>query len=482
MSENLFPKRPVLLVDDNADLLQSLKVTLLSSGINNIILCDNSKEVIPIIASTDMELIVLDILMPDLNGEDILKHIVEEYPGLPVVMLTAVQEVETAVRCIKLGAFDYLTKPLEKSRFISVIKRLIELRLLQRENSSLKERLFSGKINNPEIFRHIITRNNNMHSIFQYVETIAPTNRPVLITGETGAGKELIARAIHELSGCKGNFIPINIAGLDDTVFADTLFGHKKGAYTGADEKRDGLLFKAAGGTFFLDEIGDLPEQSQIKLLRLIQEKEFLPIGSDIPRKSDARVLVATHKNVEEMLKNGRFRKDLYFRLNTHRIDIPPLRERLDDLPLLVDHFLKEAAISLGKKPPTIPPELFTILSVCDFPGNVRELQNMLLDAVSRHHKGILSLDPFKKALEMNVDINSITVQGVKKDGRPHIDFEALFSHKFPTLKEVELMLIEEAMLRSKGNQSVAAKILGVSRSTLNKRLKQFKDLGNNPE
>ncbi len=319
-----------------------------------------------------------------------------DFPEIPVIIITGSNDVDTAVRCMKSGAFDYMVKPVEKSRLISGVKRAIEIRELQRENKWLRAHVLSDKLEHPEAFSEIITNSPAMKSIFQYIEAISPSPQPVLITGETGVGKELVAKAIHHLSHRTGPFVPVNVAGLDDNVFADTLFGHRKGAFTGADQTRSGLVEQASGGTLFLDEIGDLSPASQVKLLRLSQDGEFFPLGSDVARRSDARVLVATNQDLEVLQSSGKFRKDLYYRLCAHHVHLPPLRERPEDLPLLIDHFLETASQTLGKKKPTPPRELFALLSTYHFPGNVRELQSMILDAVSSHKSGKLSLEVFK--------------------------------------------------------------------------------------
>ncbi len=238
-----------------------------------------------------------------------------------------------------------------------------------------------------------------MRSTFKYIESIAVTSQPVLITGKTGVGKELIARTIHRLSGRKGTLAAVNVTGLDDTTFSDTLFDHKRGAFTGADRVRAGLIEKAANGTLFLDETGDLHPTSQVKLLRLLQEREYYPLGADVPRPSNARIVVATNRDLLALQASGTFRADLYYRLLLHRINVPPLRERRDDIPLLVEFFLQRAADELGKTKPTPPPELFILLALYDFPGNIRELQTMIFDAVSRHESWKLSLTGFKEII-----------------------------------------------------------------------------------
>jgi DNA-binding NtrC family response regulator len=297
------------------------------------------------------------------------------------------------------------------------------------------------------------------------VEAVAASPRPLLITGETGVGKELVARAVHALSGRKGNFVPVNVAGLDDHVFADTLFGHRKGAFTNALEARAGLLEQAAGGTLFLDEIGDLSAASQVKLLRLLQDGEYLPLGADIAKRSDARAVVATNQDLESARNSGRFRKDLYYRLCGHRVHLPPLRERREDLPVLLDHFLGEAARSLEKRRPTPPDELHTLLAVYPFPGNVRELESMVFNAVSLHSAGKLSMDAFKAVIFERQPALAGEAEGREPPGR------LLFPERLPTLKQVEDALVEEALRRAGGNQSIAATLLGITRQAMNKRV-----------
>ena len=244
-----------------------------------------------------------------------------------------------------------------------ITRRAVEIGGLRSENRQLKKRLSSNRPEHPEVFSDIITQDPAMHSIFRQVESIAGSGSPVLITGETGVGKEKIAAIIHELSGRSGEFVPVNIAGLDDLMFSDTFFGHGKGAFTGADSAREGLIEQASGGTLFLDEIGDLGTESQTKLLRFLQDGEYRHLGEDSPIESDVRIVAATNQTIESLTGSENFRIDLYYRLETHHIHLPPLRDRKGDIPLLVSHFLKRAAAALNKKTPTPPPELFTLLS-----------------------------------------------------------------------------------------------------------------------
>jgi DNA-binding NtrC family response regulator len=266
--------------------------------------------------------------------------------------------------------------------------------------------------------------------------------------------------------------VSVNVAGLDDAMFSDTLFGHRKGAYTGADQAREGLIARAAGGTLFLDEIGDLSETSQVKLLRLIEERKYYPLGSDVPKESDARVVCATHRSIEALLSQGKFRRDLYYRLSGHKVHLPPLRERKEDIPLLVDAFLAAAAEGEGKRKPTPPPELCTLLSTYDFPGNVRELRMLVSDAVVRHRGGVLSLDSFRKAVGSR-ETSPPPEESADADASVPAGPTDLFGEmpRLPTLKEAEEQLVAEALARARNNQGIAASLLGITRQALNKRL-----------
>ena len=429
----------ILLVDDEEQILFSSELILKSKGYAKVICLSDSSRVLPTLES--------------------------ENPHIPVIVVTAVYEIESAVECMKSGAFDYLTKPVRTEDFLACIRRALQLSTLQRENISLKNSLLSDTIDHEEMFAEIRTINRAMRSIFQYMEAVAGVTDPVLITGETGVGKELIASAIHKLSGRTGNLVSVNAAGLDDTIFSDTIFGHKKGAYTGADCEREGLISRAAGGTLFLDEIGDLDAKSQVKLLRLLQEREYYPLGSDIPKKTDARVIVATNRDIEQMAAQDSFRKDLYYRLSPHHIHIPPLRDRADDLPLLVDHFLEKAAADAGKKKPTYPRELIVLLSAYDFPGNIRELEGMVNDAFVRHKGGMLSQESFISYLDKRRSFLSPAFNTTNHAAASPIP------NRLPTFSEAEENLVAEALKQAGGTQGVAAKILGITRQALNKRL-----------
>lgn len=465
------PTHPILIVDDEASALKSFEVSLRSSGYNNIVCFQDSTKVLPYLDSHPVELLLLDLTMPLLSGQEILENTAGDHPEIPVIVATGLNDVQTAVKCMKAGAKDYLLKPVERNRLLASVRNCIELEELKRQFHLLKDHLLEEELKNPQCFSSIITENERMIRLFRYLEAIAGTREPILITGETGTGKELFARAVHEVSGRPGEFVPVNVAGLDDNVFTDTLFGHKKGAFTDAAQVREGLVEKADRGTIFLDEIGDLSPVSQSKLLRLIQEKEFYPLGSDMPKQASAHIVVATNRDLKGLMETRTFRKDLFFRLSVHHLRIPPLRERRDDLGILAQHFIQEAAAAFEKKPPTAPPELDALLESYHFPGNIRELRSLIFDAVGRHRGGMLSLEVFRKGMGLEAEPNEIPEAATAGNAGGGEFFTRL--DRLPTLKQAETELVREALSRSGGNQSLAARFLGITRQALNSRLKR---------
>lgn len=464
---------PVILVDDEPDLLLGSRGLLKSVGVHAVTTLDDSRKLLPLLEDVQASVIVLDLFMPHLTGMELLPQLVERHPETPVIIMTAAQEIDNAVACMKDGAFDYLVKPVEENRFTSSIRKALEMLAMRQEIGSFRKALFADRPENESAFAHIVTRNSKMIAIFRYLEAVRVSSEPVLITGETGVGKELFATAIHALSERKGQLVKVNAAGLDDAMFSDALFGHRKGAFTGAESHREGLIAQAAGGTLFLDEIGDLAPASQVKLLRLVQERQYYPLGADTPRNTDARLVLATNRDLRPMAEAGEFRKDLYFRLSAHQAEIPPLRKRREDLPLLVNYFLEMAAVEMGKTVPTPPPELYDLLGAHHFPGNVRELRALLFDAVARHTAGVMSLEPIREAI-LKEQAHQASPPRPDREGGSANPF-ALLPDPLPCVDETEALLIQEAMKRAGGNQGVAAGMLRISRQTLNRKLKRTK-------
>ncbi len=459
---------PILLIDDDPVVLEIHVTALESEGVKNVMTLTDSRKTVQFLEDNPVSIIILDLMMPYVSGRDLLPILIRDFPHIPVIVMTSSDDIETAVSCIKAGAIDYLTKPVEIERLLLSVENALHVNELSQENRSLREYLLNDRLEHPAAFDAIITTNKKMRAIFKYIEVIAKSDQPILVTGETGVGKELIANAIGALSGRKGAFVTVNVAGLDDNMFSDTLFGHKKGAFTGADQPRDGLICTAAGGTLFLDEIGDLNETSQIKLLRLIQEQEFYPVGSDVLKKTDARLIVATNHDLPRLIASNTFRKDFYYRLCAHHIQIPPLRERREDIPILLDHFLEEAAASLNKTKPVPSREVTAILSTYHFEGNVRELHAMVSDAVARHNSGLLTIDSFVGLAGKDC---SQTASALFVPSKDVDDMLYAFFGRFPTIKEMEDYLTASALNLTSGNQRSAALLLGIARQTLSKRI-----------
>jgi DNA-binding NtrC family response regulator len=460
----LFPANPILVVDDEPTMLKVARLMLQAEGFSNVLTCGDAQEVMPLLEAHNISVLLLDLCMPGFSGEALLPDLREQYPDLPVIIVTGTKDLDIAVACMRAGARDYLVKPVEPRRLVSAVQWAIELRELHREYESYRQKTLTNRLEHPEAFDEIITCSAAMRAMFQYLETIATTRKPVLITGESGTGKELVARAIHRLSARNGAFVAENVAGLDDSAFSDTLFGHKSGAFTGADHARAGLLEEAEGGTLFLDEIGDLNPQSQVKLLRLLQEQEYRPLGADRTRTSTARLVFATNRDLPTLQHEGAFRRDLFFRLSAHQITLPPLRERTEDIPALMEHFLARAAGELNKPVPRVPREVILLLNNYSFPGNVRELEHMVFDALSYHRGATLSTRRFYEYL----DNRGARISQMPIDLGP-LDLSQC--EDLPTLRELNEQLVREALHRAEGNQAIAARMLGITRTALNKRI-----------
>lgn len=449
----------ILLVDDEKLSLKTAKMILQASGYTDVVAESDSRKVEELLERKRFHVVALDISMPYVDGRALLGIIRARYPKTIVIMITANQQIESAVACMREGAYDYLVKPITQDRLLAAIRRAIEKSSMIEQVESLKRRILRDELENPEAFSHIVTQNKRMKAIFSYCEAIRDTSFPVLLTGETGTGKELMAKALHNLKHPDKPFVAVNLAGLDDAMFSDTLFGHSEGAFTGAAGRRKGLIETAADGTLFLDEIGDLRMESQVKLLRLVQEGEYFAVGSDIPKRSNAWVVVATNADISNA---QRFRQDLYYRLQTHHVNLPPLRERSDDIPSLSHFFIDEACSKMGIEPIDTPNELTRIMMSYSFPGNIRELKGAVYDLVGSSNDGSLELDKLRQ--RFSTDIPS--------EQNSEMDAWISFGDRLPTLKELETRLMREALSRADGNKTAAAAMIGVTRQTLVNRLK----------
>lgn len=461
---NMYPEFSLLLVDDEEPWLRSLSFSLLSAAsISNVLTCQDGREVMGILDHHDVGLVLLDLTMPHFQGEDLLMQICTRHPETKVVVITGRNDVDTAVRCMRKGAFDYYIKIWGEDRLITGIQHAVRITDLERQSRRSSNRILNKELEHPEAFSDMVSVSDGLLDIFRYIEAIAPSSEPVLITGESGVGKELIARAIHKVYG-RGEMVSVNMAGLNDTMLDDTLFGHKKGSFTGANDERGGLVARARDGILFLDEIGEMSNVAQAKLLRFIQEGEYYPIGSDVPRKLSCRVLVATNRNIERGIKEGSFRADLFYRF-AHRIHVPPLRERREDIPLLVALFLEHSSVVYSRQQQTVSSEVMLMLSGYGWPGNVRELQKMMLHVAS-FRKSHLDVQDFSSLLD---------VKAVAGHSSPHakslLDM-LVKTDAIPTFDEMKQIMTSAAMIRSNGKQVLAARILGISQPALSKRLK----------
>ena len=460
MGKPSFPSLPILLVDDDPMALRLIDVALRGEGVDNIVMCDDSRCVMALIAATDFSVVSLDLSMPHVSGKELLNEIAKLRPDLTLIVITASSDAETADECVKLGAFDYIRKA-DIDSLAPRILRAIRHRELVGENTRLKRSLIEGRLVNPAAFEAIVTGDEKLLNIFKYAEAVAGTNRAVLIRGETGVGKELLSEAIHKASGRAGAFVTVNTSGLDEQMFSDTIFGHEKGAFTGADRRRPGLVEAAADGTLFLDEIGDLGSDAQIKLLRFLQDGKFYPLGSDAAKLSTARVIAATNRHLEDLVQRDAFRKDLYYRLQAHQIELPPLCERRADVPILVRHFVKTAggaaSFDLDK--------FARSLAGYDFPGNVRELQGLVADAVLA---GGLDAPSVRRALAGRMPA-AASPSVPPPSAAPLLTppTSTAFPEKLPLADAWLDLLMDEALRRARGNKTLAAKMIGVSRQSI---------------
>lgn len=453
----------VLLIDDDQEFLEEARRALRSHDIAADLLQDSSRA-LQTLAAKEYAVVCLDWVMPGQSGADLLPDIVRYHPGIPVIIMSGVSDLENVVNCIKQGAYDYITKPLDASRLVSVVQKAFTAGELANQNRKLTGYLMGEPLANPDCFSEIITRNERMQGIFKIIEALSPSKQPMLITGETGVGKELIARAIHKASGLSGKLVTLNAAGMGEAMLEDTLFGHKRGAFTSATEGREGLIEQAKGGTLFLDEIGDLSKASQVKLLRLIQQNEYYRLGSDILLKSNARIITASNVDFKALLASGAFREDLYHRISAHNLHIPPLRERCEDILPLAKHFITITARTLKMLPPLLSAEVRQALASYHFPGNIRQLMNMVNDAVANNRSGTLEMPDFPR---LPPACNNISL--VSRTSGNQFVLYGIFP-EFPTMEEVERLLVKEALREAGGRRKGAAELLQVSRPTIRRR------------
>ena len=430
-------------------------------------IAENDLDLIEMVQRQDVDIV---LVADEFCGSGSLIHTLRRAdPDLSIVVIMGEEDLSSVLHRIREGAVDCV--PRDNAEYgADAIKRLMEERSLRAQSKKLRRHLLVNHLESPHHFEEIITTDPRMFGVFMFVESVASSRFPVLISGETGTGKDLLAQVIHRVSGRTGPFVVENVAGLDDALFSDALFGHLPGAYTGAESGRPGLVEHAAGGTVFLDEIGDLDIRSQVKLLRLLEYNEYYPLGADEPRTADVRFVVATNRDLDKRMAEGLFRSDLYYRLTTHAIELPPLKERPGDIPILLRHFVARSAVELESPSLEISDDVLSILKRYDFPGNVRELQAIALHAVECAVNGMLTREHLKginPELDAAVDVYNGDHDRYDEAGR--VDFP----EKLPTMDRVTDLLIDEALRRAGGNQSRAAELIGLTPSAVSKRLKR---------
>ncbi|MBN1686889.1 MAG: sigma-54-dependent Fis family transcriptional regulator [Spirochaetales bacterium] len=459
----------ILVVDDEPYVAESLASVLTSANLQNVAVCTDPARALELAGELMIKVLLLDLNMPGIPGRKLLEIVKGDHPNITVIVVTASNELSTAVECMRLGAFDYLVKPVEPSRLVGAVKRAIELSSIHRTYAELKTRMLTRRLANPEAFSSMITGDERLYAVFMYLESVAGSREPLLIAGETGVGKNLLAEAVHRASQRTGEFVSINIAGMDEQMVSDTLMGHRKGAFTGALENREGLLQKAKGGTMFVDEIGDLTISSQIKLLRILDTGDYYPLGSDIARRTDTRFVFATNRDLKALIDQEKFRKDLYYRLSTYEVEVPPLRERKGDILLLVDSFLDEASRDLKKTKPAVSDAACGLLESYDYPGNVRELRSLIFNAMSGgQRRNVLHPEAFGRITRKPA--SGDTHPGQRNSGEA---VQLVFGERLPTLAQAAELLIAEALRRSGGNRTAAAGMLGITHQALSKRLQR---------
>jgi two-component system response regulator HydG len=450
------PQIRVLVVDDDEPHAQAVAESLERVGYECTV-ATSGREGLKLIEEQDFDIVLTDLLMDDVGGMEVLARAKQELPDAEVVILTGFNSIKTAVAAVQAGAATYLTKPLDINELRIVVDKQSQAQRLVRSNIELQKQL-----NERFGFEGVIGNSPLMHAIVQRMRQIAPTSATVLITGESGTGKELVAKALHTNSPRRSKpFVALNCAALSENILESELFGHVKGAFTGADRDRKGWFEAANGGTLFLDEIGDVPTSTQVKLLRVLETGEIVRVGTNEPIKVNVRVISATNRDLNEAIAAGTFRPDLYHRLKVVTIKMPPLRARREDIPLLIDHFLKEFSATHGKKVTGISPAARKALMAYSWPGNVRELKNTIESMVVIDADGVLDVDDLTEELQSAAPA---AVEGAA--GPSHLVGQSL--------DEVEKYYIAETLKLTNGNREEAAKMLGIGERTLYRKIKEY--------
>jgi len=444
-----------ILILDDEPVIREVLHTVLSKAGYRIREAATAAEAMARLAKEPFDLLLLDLMLPDRPGLDVLAEVRLRYPDLPVIVVTAYSSVESAIAAMREGAFHYVPKPFRNEEVVHIVKQALEKRRLVTENKALKAKL--GEDNG---LRELVGRSQSMERVFEMIRQAAASRSTILVNGESGTGKELVAKALHRLSPrAAGPFITVHSGALPPDLLESNLFGHMRGSFTGAVSDKKGLFKAADGGTIFFDEIGTVPIETQAKLLRVLQEREFTPVGAVDPIRSDVRVVAATNADLARLVSEGRFREDLYYRLCVITITLPPLRDRKEDIPLLVEALVAKAAMENGKPIPSVTPGAMKALLDHDWPGNVRELENVLERALVLGH-GVIDLDQLPDTVRRSVPRPTT----LPPEGLSFKDAVASY----------EKALLTAALHRANGVQKKAAELLGMKPTTLNEMLRRY--------
>ncbi len=444
----------ILVADDERSLRELLAIVLRREG-HEVLLAENGRAALAALGRGPVDLLISDIKMPDMSGVEVLRAAKQADPGLPAIMMTAFASTETAVEAMRLGACDYLIKPFDVDELKLKVREKLESRQLRQENVLLKRAL-----NEPHVFEGIIGRSSVMLAVFELVESVAKTSSTILITGESGTGKELVARAVHRQSLRRDRpFVALNCGALTETLLESELFGHMRGAFTGAETTKKGLVELAAGGTIFLDEIGEMTPMMQVKVLRVLQERRFRRVGGLDEIEADIRVVAATNQDLQQLVADGKFREDLFYRINVIPIQLPPLRERREDIPLIAEHFLCKYREEMGKAIETISGGAMTCLVAYDWPGNIRELENVIERAVALERTPTILVESLPLALRSRIERPSPSAAGPADAS--HLPEGGLDLEQH--VREIERRYLAQALERAGGVQVRAAELLGMS-------------------
>jgi len=447
--------KKILIADDEKNMRWILEKTLKNEGFI-VILAENGEEAFNLFLDEEPDMVILDYKMPKVDGMEVLRRLKTINDKIPIIMITAHGSTDAAVEAMKLGAVDFIAKPFNIDELKLSVFKALNIDRLNKEIDYLKSEIVDN------FDKKIIGNSKKMLEVFEIIDKVADTNATVLIMGESGTGKEGIANSIHSKSGRRDMpYIRVNCGAIPENLIESELFGHEKGAFTGAAGRKLGRFDRAQGGTLFLDEIGELSLSLQVKILRVLQEKEFERVGGTEVIKSDTRIIAATNRDLGKMVEDGQFREDLLYRLKVIPIYIPPLRERKEDIPLLVEFFINKYSKELNKKDITIEDNALEILKSYDFPGNIRELENLIERMIILSNDGKISVSMIPKEIVKGAFSSKKDVFLLPEDGI--------------NLEEVEISLVRQALERSKGNQTHAAKLLGISRHALIYRIEKYK-------